>query len=482
LIPVAGIRGQDEQEARATSAFLAVLSVVPTFAHEILGPFGAPRGRLETFSEVRFKDAKGKSHRPDGAIVATRGAKSWMALVEVKTGTATIAEEQVNRYLDIARDNQFDCVITISNEMVGSATEVPYAFDRRKTRRISLYHLSWWRILTKAVLEHRHRGIADLEQAWILGELIAYLDHEKSGASGFQDMGRTWVSVRDAARQGTLRASDAGVREIARRWDQLVDYLALGLSQELGREVVPIRPRKQTHADRVADYVKRLSTTGELAASVKVPDAIAPIGIAADLRSRQVTSNVQIQAPGVGRQPTRINWLLRQLRNADPRLRVTASFANTRETSSVLLGEARDNPEGLLSTTDRRREIRGFEVALTRPMGLKAGRGAGSFVGDTRAQLFAFYGDVVQDLASWQRKAPRLPEPLADDEVADEPPVVEPSADVDEPEIATPELESVSGRTSVGREPEHRFSWSWPSTPGGSDRSRHSEPTGGPNA
>jgi hypothetical protein len=123
LIPVAGIRGQEEQEARATSAFLAVLSVVPAFAQSILVPFGAPRGKVETFAEVRFKDTAGKAHRPDGAIVASRGSKSWKALVEVKTGTAPLVEEQVNRYLDLARDNGFDCVITISNDIVSSPTD-----------------------------------------------------------------------------------------------------------------------------------------------------------------------------------------------------------------------------------------------------------------------------------------------------------------------------------------------------------------------
>ncbi len=412
-----------------------------------------------TFSEVRFKDSNGKSHRPDGAIVATRGSKSWCALVEVKTGTASIAEDQVNRYLDLARENGFDCVVTISNDIAASPTEVPYSYDRRKTRRVDLYHLSWWRILTMAVLKHRHHGISDPEQAWILGELIAYLDHEKSGASGFQDMGRDWVAVRDGTRQGTLRASDPGVRKVAQRWDQLVDYFALGLSQELGREVEPVRPRRQTQAERVDLSVKRLATSGELAAAVKVPDAIAPIDAVADLRSRQVTSSVVIQAPGDGRQQTRVNWLLRQLRSADPRLRVTASFANTRETSSVLLGEARDDSERLLSATDRRREIRSFEVALTRPMGLKAGRGAGSFVGDTRAQLFAFYGEVVQDLVAWQRKAPRLPEPLDVEEVADEPPVVEPSADVDRPGIATPELDGDTEQPPSFPHPPPASSW-----------------------
>jgi hypothetical protein len=61
-----------------------------------------------------------------------------------------------------------------------------------------------------------------------LGELIYYLDHEKSGASGFQDMGQAWVAVRDGARQGTLRGSDPAVRDVALRWEQLLDYLALG--------------------------------------------------------------------------------------------------------------------------------------------------------------------------------------------------------------------------------------------------------------
>jgi hypothetical protein len=254
-------------------------------------------------------------------------------------------------------------------------------------------------------------------------------------------MGRSWVAVRDGARQGTLRASDAGVREVAQSWEQLVEYFALGLSQELGRDVTPVRPRKQTHGERVDEHIRRLATSGELAASMRVPDAVAPISIVANLRSRLVTTSVVLAAPGDGRQQTRVNWLLRQLRGADPKLRVTSAFASTRDTSSVLFGEAVAQPDRLLSANDRRREIRSFEVALTRAMGLKAGRGAGTFIGDTRAQLFAFYGDVVQDLIGWQRKAPRLP----DVEVLDEPPVIEPSAEPGEPEIATPELDSVDG-------------------------------------
>jgi hypothetical protein len=422
LIPVAGIRGQEEQEARAASAFLAVLGAVPAFATSVLGPFGAPRGKVETYCEVRIKDVAGRVSRPDGAIVITRGAKSWRALVELKTGTEPLSEEQVNRYLDLARENGFDCVITISNEIVSKPTDVPVAYDRRKTRRTGLYHVSWWRILTKAVIEHRHRGISDPEQAWILGELIAYLLHENSGASGFQDMGRSWVQVREGARHGTLRAGDASVREVAERWEQLLDYMGLALSQELGRDVAPARPRKQTRAERVDEYVRRLAKTGELSGALRVPDAVGPIEIAANLRTRQVTTSVLVAAPTEGRQPTRVNWLLRQLRDADPHLRLGATFANTRETSGVLLAVAREQPQTLLHSANPRREIRSFEVALTRALGLKNGRGAGSFVGETRTQLFDFYGDVVQNLTAPQRRAPRLPE------VTDVSEVTEPSA------------------------------------------------------
>jgi hypothetical protein len=114
LIPVAGIRGQEEQEARATSAFLAVLSAVPAFAHSLLAELGAPRGQVQTFTEVRLKDPDGKVGRPDGAIIATRGSRTWTALVEVKTGATALAADQTSRYLDLARDHGFDAVLTIS--------------------------------------------------------------------------------------------------------------------------------------------------------------------------------------------------------------------------------------------------------------------------------------------------------------------------------------------------------------------------------
>ena len=222
LIPAVGIRGQEEQEKRATSSLLAVMRAIPDFGHALLGPLDAPKGRIATYAEVQLKDGAGKTHIPDGAIVVERGKTVWKCLVEVKTGTAELRSEQVNRYLDWARENRLDGVLTISNEITGSPTDSPVPVDGRKLRATHLYHLSWWRIVTEAIVQHRHRGVSDPDQAWLLGELIAYLDDERSGASGFQDMGETWVRVRDGAGDGTLRAGDKEVRDVAERWEQFV--------------------------------------------------------------------------------------------------------------------------------------------------------------------------------------------------------------------------------------------------------------------
>jgi hypothetical protein len=418
LIPTVGIRGQEEQEKRATSSLLAVMHAAPEFAHALLGPLGAPKARPKTFTEVRFRDAEGRACIPDGAIVATRGNRSWSCLVEVKTGAAELDADQVRRYLDLARGHGFDGVLSISNAITASHDDSPIAIDRRKLRRVCLWHLSWSRVLTEAIVQHRFRGVSDPDQAWILGELVAYLDAEASGASGFDDMGREWVQVRDSARAGTLRFG-AEVRAVAARWDQFVEYLALSLSRELGTEVSVVRPRRQAPGQQLETLARELAESGRLSGGLRVPHAVAPIFVTADLGRRQVETSVTIDAPSEGRATSRVNWLLRQLRDAGGELRVESRFEASREVVVGSLAEAREAPNRLLSDSDPRRAPRSFTLALTRSMGLKRGKARGSFVGETRQQTFDFYREIVQSLKRWQPRAPRLREEAA---AGDEPP------------------------------------------------------------
>jgi len=101
LIPTSGISGAEEQERRATSALLAVMSAVREFSRALTQPLGAPAGPARTFIEVPFEHGD-RQVFPDGLIRVTRGQRQWTALVEVKTGSNQLQAEQLEQYLDIA--------------------------------------------------------------------------------------------------------------------------------------------------------------------------------------------------------------------------------------------------------------------------------------------------------------------------------------------------------------------------------------------
>ncbi|QBI18590.1 stress response protein [Egibacter rhizosphaerae] len=407
LIPTAGIGGAREQEQRATSTLLAVMSGVPGFGRELLAGLGAPRGKVEAYTEVPFTDEQGKTVRPDGVIVATRGKRRWSVLVEVKTRNNTASAEQVTSYLDVARREGFDGVLVIDNHILGGPDDVPVEVPKKKLRSVSLWQLSWWRILTEAIIQHDHRGIEDTEQQWILRELIAYLLHENSGAGEFDDMGPSWTKVRDGARRDALNAKQPEVADIARRWEQFVHYVALGMTQDLGRDVVPERSKKPLD-ERLADTRSELAEHGTLSMSLKVPDAVGLVALTADMRARMVTSSVGIKAPREGKPTTQVNWILRQLRDAPDDLRIETKFVRTSKSTTVLLGDVRDKPKHVLLADDPKREPREFALSLARPMGTKKTTGPGAFITDTRQQAIDFYRDLVQHLSDWQPSAPRM--------------------------------------------------------------------------
>jgi len=210
------------------------MAAVPEFGYSLLKPLGAPSGKFETFIEVPFK-LEGKPVRPDGVIVVTRAGKSWSALLEAKIAAHPLEPDQINTYLDLARELDFQAVLSVSNQYVTSSTEYPIEIDRRKVRRTKLHHWSWIDLLTQATVQKEYRGVSDPDQAYILGELIRYLADPRSGAVAFDGMGGGWTAVRDGAREQTLRKSDAAVIATVARWDDLVRYLALSLTTELGR-------------------------------------------------------------------------------------------------------------------------------------------------------------------------------------------------------------------------------------------------------
>lgn len=408
LIPTSGIKGSEEQERRATSALLAVMSAVTEFGRALTKPYGAPVGPVEAFVEVPFMLGE-KKVIPDGLVRVTRGNKSWSALVEVKTGKNLLVAEQLESYLDVAREQGFDAVITISNEIPPIAGQHPTKVDRRKLRRVAMHHMSWTKVLSEAVMQKEFRGVADPDQAWILGELIRYLEHPRSGAMEFEDMGESWVPIRDAVRAGTLRATDKGVDEVAIRFDALLRFACLTLGKQLGTEVTPVLSRKERAEPqfRVQSLVSELVRDGVLTGAIRIPATVSEIVVCTDLRAGTVTCHVDFDAPREGRPTTRVNWLARQLKRAPETVRIEAHAAHERGPGAAdLLRAVRETPTILVA--DPAREIRSFQVAMTRPMGTKRGRGRGGFIDSVLDAIDTFYAEVVQDLKAWSAAPPKL--------------------------------------------------------------------------
>jgi hypothetical protein len=416
LFSSSGIRGQEEQERRACSALLAVMTAVPAFGRALMSHVGAPGGSIAAYAEVMLRTTSGPKCRPDGAIWIRRGQTDWRCLVEVKTSRDALDVGQLSTYFDAARANGATAILSVSNDITPTSRDLPYEVDRRRVRGLTVRHLSWWQVLTIAIVLRRHKGITDPEQAFILEELIRYLSHPNSGATGLRDMGRSWVAVRDGTRAGTLRPGDEDTLSVVARWDQFMSFLALALTQELGAAVHPVRPGRAGQ-----DASRTLAEKGELIGALRIPRAAGDVVVSVDLRAATVSASVSLDAPDKMRALPRINWLVRQLKDADPRLRLDVAFPNTAETTAALLAEAREQGRGLLHPRDPKRAPKSFRITATQPMARGRGRESGSFIDATRNHVLSFYRDLVQQLRPWQPSPPQVRDagPVVDQAVAE---------------------------------------------------------------
>ena len=436
LIPVSGITGQREAEQRATSALLAVLSVVRPLSVALLTPLGCTRAktaRVEAFVEPSYELGE-KTLRPDGLIRVSVGSRTvFEALVEVKTGLAKLDVDQINSYLDIARTEGYDCVITISNEIAPSPGVHPTSGLRiRANSKVSVHHLSWMLVMSEAVKEASHRGVEDPEQAWILGELIRYLSHPKSGALEFTDMGDNWTTVRDAVADGSLQRYNSEAVEVCQRWDQLLRVAALRLGTEIGADVMEVIPRAQRQNSKLRnkEFVRSLAAEGTLSGALRVPSAIGDVNLAVDIKAQKVEVSTAFAAPDDRTARAAVVWLLRQLKHAPGSLLVDAYPKSSRIPTTASLGQLREDPRQAVPASGQV-PVR-FQLRHQMPMG--AGRRTTrkkGFIDSVIDAVMDFYACALQDLKPFVPSAPAIGRPDAPPSDAQETPAStkEPSSD-----------------------------------------------------
>jgi hypothetical protein len=135
------------------------------------------------------------------------------------------------------------------------------------------------------------------------------------------------------------------VAALASRWDDLVRYVALSLTSELGREVRQVLPAtERTPTERRQALVDSLTSSSVLYAELRIPDTVGTLVLGADLRSRQVSAATVLEAPAEGTSKGRISWLLRQLQKAPDSTVVEARVPGRGQNPVAPLHAVRDEP------------------------------------------------------------------------------------------------------------------------------------------
>jgi hypothetical protein len=224
--------------------------------------------------------------RPDGLIIVDTGRETWSALIECKVGKAKIEADQLEAYVRVARNNNINCVVTISNELVADPKRPPTAVDRRLTRTVSHFHYSWLAIRSEAEIAFAQNLVEDPEKNFILKELIRFLLHPSAGVEGFTQMPADWPDlIGDISAGRVPRKSDQRVLEVADAWLQEEKELTLILSRLINRRCVSLserRLRKEGY-EPIDEITGVLTESNILGSEFTVPDAAADIVVRCDL-------------------------------------------------------------------------------------------------------------------------------------------------------------------------------------------------------
>jgi len=406
------ILADTSRENRLSSIFLAVLSVVPDLAFAVFSSTGikvGKRAKIEVFTEIILNDNSEIKNRPDGLISITNGKITWSALVESKIGKVEINADQVMRYMDAAKLNKIDSVITISNQFVARADLSPVQLSKIHLRKCGLFHWSWMWIATQCEILLHKKLFESSDQEFIVREFLRLLKHSNTGVEGFTQMPASWKDVVQAvANLDTLKKTSSDVTDAVEAWFSELRDLSLQMSRHVGQSVTTRIERKHLadQKERLRDGINYLTEKNCLKGTFTVPDSAGDIEVTADLARRAITVAMKVRSPE-DRKSTkaRVNWLLRMLKEDDDRLFVRAHWPGRKQSTLESIKKLRSDPEAICAEpTDTVPHT--FEILLVET-GAKRFSGRRTFIEDLEAIVPKFYDLVGQNLRAWQAPPPK---------------------------------------------------------------------------
>lgn len=403
------------KEGRTTSIVLACLSKVNELGASLLSSLGqrvGVRSRIETYTEIVLKNRTNDlKDRPDGLIVLKSGKREWRALVEAKVGNNELTAEQIEKYRHLAKDNDIDCVLTISNQFASGADQHPLHDVRKSRSKIPVYHWSWMHVLTQADLLLSQDDVADLDQRVLLNELRRFLTHESAGVKGFDRMPKAWTELnRLVSSGGVIPARSNDAVEVIHAWYQESRDLSLILSRMTEANVSEklSRKHKADRGERDKAGLTQLRECKQLVALLDIPDAAAPLEVIVDMPRRAIDVGMTLRAPeDKVSAKARANWLLRQIKtDAVDDLFVRLLWPGRADPTQYLVSDLRADVS-LAEQGVGGKSPHGFQVFYAKKLGARFTQQQ-NFITDLEDIVPAFYREVGSHLVAWKKAAPKI--------------------------------------------------------------------------
>jgi hypothetical protein len=345
------------------------------------------------------------------------GRSTWSALIEAKVGTSALSAAQIESYISLARELKCDAIITISNQFAALPTHHPLAISKSKLGKLGLYHFSWLSLVSRAVLLAENRQVDDPEQAFILDELIRYLQHPRSGVSLMTEIGPGWRKTCTEIMQGAkLLKSSETVLQAVSSWEQLTRYLALQLTLAVTKPVSIYLSRKSASDPelRVRSHMDELISRHTLSDQFEVPNAAGRLCVTADFARRALRFSMVVVSPKDKTFATAsINWLLRQVDSNDPNLLMRAHWPGRTPATMKRLSQLREDPARLVPDGSKALPS-SLEIVSVVDLGA-AFQQKRKFVEVAEKALVKFYQDVGEHLRNWVAPAPKVKKKQADE-------------------------------------------------------------------
>ena len=370
--------------------------------------------RVQCYTEVVFKSKAKDKQRPDGLIIVTRGSKTWSAIIEAKIGNNELDKDQIERYLDLARQHHIDAVITISNQFAPLPNHHPVKISRQKTRTVKLIHYSWLHILTRADLVASKKRVDDPgakvysagARALLRSQGVRDYVSNPEWPSGWKK-----VCVNNPKQRDYPRGRRVGNRSDIELASVIEVPIALSFGPHWARlvEIDLSRARAKDPELNFKEDVSSLVGDKVLAAEFRIPNAAANLSIQADFRRRTVTYGMALgraegrestdEAGQLVAPPAKGNRAGQDLRPVEL---ATANSVRNGPTGRRDRGHTSPDPGQWFKDLPKTLEV----IRVHDLMGKYSG--AQTFVDLVGAGSQEFYRQIGQNLNKWVPKPPRV--------------------------------------------------------------------------